>query len=291
MTTMTNPNRTPAVPRRRRRGVRRLVIALVVLAALLVVADFAAAAIFEHEVSKRARAEFNLADDPDVQVHGFSFLLQAISGEYDWVEVKAKGVPVKDLHDVEITADLRGVHAPLSELLSGAAKQVTMREVKGTVTIQASDVTRAIAANESDVVKSITRVTIDPVSEAQVADANAKPPAPDAKPEPAGKTAGARICATADIAGSSTDVCVFGLISLGDQQISFVPKRLEVRNGLTTGKLAGPVQDVLLKMLTLHLPTGALPFKITPTAVEVKVGQLLVSGEAKGVTFGAGSTG
>src|SRR5882672_1179608 len=111
MTTMTNPGRPQAAPKRRRsKAIRRLVIVLVVLIGLLVVADFASAAIFEHEVSKRARTQFGLSDDPSVTVGGFSFLLQAFSGTYDKITVDAKGVPVKDtLRDVEVSVDLYGV--------------------------------------------------------------------------------------------------------------------------------------------------------------------------------------
>src|SRR2546429_9487511 len=95
MTTMANPGTPRTAPKRRSKTIRRLVIALAILLGLVVVADFVTAAIFEHEVSKRARSKFGLADDPSVRVHGFSFLLQAFSGEYDHVTVDAKGVPVR----------------------------------------------------------------------------------------------------------------------------------------------------------------------------------------------------
>ncbi|HEU5474130.1 MAG TPA: DUF2993 domain-containing protein [Actinophytocola sp.] len=294
MSTMTDPYRTPVAPKRRSRALRRLVITLVVLVGLLVIADFAAAAIFEHEVSKRARAEFNLADDPKVNVHGFSFLAQAISGEYDQVTVEAEGVPVQDLRDVDVSAELYGVRAPLSDLISGSAKQVTVREVEGTVTLKESDVNRAIRANENDVVKTFNRVSINPMSEAQVADPNAKPPPADVEAEEAKKdktTAGTRICATAELLGTSTDLCVFGIISLGEQEIGFDPRRLEVRDGLSIGTLDQRTQSVLLSVLAFKLPTGVLPFQVTPTNVTVSPGQLSVTGKAQEVTLGGGSTG
>src|SRR5262245_66556662 len=95
MTTMASPSTPTRAPGRRSRTIRRLVIALVVLLGLVVVADFVTAAIFEHEVSKRARDKFGLADDPSVRVHGFSFLLQAFSGEYDHGTVVAQVVSVR----------------------------------------------------------------------------------------------------------------------------------------------------------------------------------------------------
>ena len=290
MTTMTNPPMPATVPRRRRsRTVRRLVIALAVLVGLLVAADFAAAAVFEHEVSKRARAQFGLADDPSVKVGGFSFLIQAISGEYDHVTVDAKGVPVKDtLRDVEVHADLFGVTAPLGDLLSGSAKSVQVREVEGQVKVKASDVNRAIAQNKNEVVHMFSRLTIDPVS-LQTATSGQPSGAESTQSKTAdGPTAGVRMCGTADIVGQNTDICVFGIISLVDSKISFSPKRLEIRNGLTTGSLPAPIQSQVLAPFAITLDPGALPFKVTPTAVRVEPGVLSLKGKAANVTLSGG---
>jgi hypothetical protein len=286
MTNTTNPNRPPMMPRRRSRVVRRIVITLAVLLGLLVIADFAAAAVFENEVSKRTRAQFDLADDPSVKVGGFSFLIQAVSGEYDHVTVDARGVPVQNtLRDVEVHADLYDVRAPLGDLLSGSTQNVTIREVEGQVRIKASDVTRAITEQENEVFRTLTRLTIDPVSE-QVAET--EPPEgqePEPIEEPEDTTAGARICATADIAGQSTDLCVFGIISLAEQRISFAPKRLDIRNDLTSGSLPPALERAVLDRFTITLDPGALPFEVTPTAVKVEPGTLSVKGKANEVAL------
>jgi hypothetical protein len=291
MTTVTNPGRPQTAPNRRRsRTVRRLVIALAVLVGVLVAADFAAAAVFEHEVSKRARAHFGLADDPSVKVGGFSFLLQALSGEYDHVTVDAKGVPVKDtLRDVEVHADLMGVQAPLGDLLSGSLQGVPVREVEGQVKIKASDVNRAISENENNVVKTFTRLTIDPVSEktATTDPAEGQQDGTEAK-DVEDTTAGVRMCGTADISAQSTDVCVFGIISLVDQKISFEPKRLEIHNALTTGSLPAPLQAQVLAPFRITLDPGGLPFTVTPTAVKVEPGVLSVTGKARDVVLTGG---
>lgn len=294
MTTMTNPGSPPTTRRRRSRTVRRLVITLVVLLGLLVVADFAAAAVFEHEVSKRARAHFGLADDPSVRVGGFSFLLQATSGEYDHVDVKAKGVPVKDvLRDVEVEAELRGVHAPLSELLSGSTRGVRVDETKATVLVKASDVNRAITQNENEVLRTFTRLTIDPVSE-KVATTEppegSEPETLEEAQERDDTTAGVRLCGTADVVDASTDLCVFGIISLVDAKITFAPKRLEIRNALTSGSLPPQIQSrVLAPFERITLDPGQLPFTVTPTAVKVDPGRLSVTGTARNVVLsGAG---
>jgi hypothetical protein len=292
---MTNPStpRTNPPPRRSRR-VRRLVITLAILIGLLVAADFGAAAIFEYQVSTRARSEFNLADDPAVKVGGFSFLAQAISGEYDHVTVDANGVPVNDtLRDVGVHVDLYGVTAPLSELLSGSTKGVQIREVEGQVRVNASDVNRAFSENQNEVLRTITNLTIDPVDERLVADPDAEVPK---QPDPAEQerdrtTAGARVCGTVDIAGQSTDICVFSVIALVDEQITVAPRRIEARNGLLTGELPGSLQARILPAAPIALDPGALPFTVTPTAVKVEPGILSLKGKAQNVVLGEGAGG
>ncbi len=295
MTTMTETPSRPA-PRKRRKAVRRLVITVVVLLGLLVVADFGAAAVFEYQVSKRAREQFNLSDDPSVKVGGFSFLAQAVSGEYGHVMIDAKGVPVEDtLRDLEVHIELRDVQAPLGDLVSGSLKEVKVREVEGQVKVKASDVNRAVAQNESAAVRSITNLTIDPVSEQDVATnpddrtaAEQEAAERAAEQEIEDTTAGARICATVDVGGEETELCAFGIISLVDAKMTFTPGRLELRNSVLGSGELPPVLDAAAKQaLTFTLDPGELPFTVTPTAVTVDSGVLSVKGTASDVVLGS----
>jgi hypothetical protein len=253
-----------------------------VLLGLLVVADFGAAAVFEYQVSKRAREQFSLSDDPSVKVGGFSFLAQAVSGEYGHVMIDAKGVPVEDtLRDLEVHIELRGVQAPLGDLVSGSLKEVKVREVEGQVKVKASDVNRAVAENESAAVRSITNLTIDPVSEQDVATnpddrtaAEQEAAERAAEQEIEDTTAGARMCA-------------FGIISLVDAKMTFTPGRLELRNSVLGASELPPVLDAAAKQaLTFTLDPGELPFTVTPTAVTVDSGVLSVKGTASDVVLG-----
>ncbi|CRK60407.1 hypothetical protein [Alloactinosynnema sp. L-07] len=279
-----------APPKRRRsKAVRRLVITLVVLLGLLVAADFGAAAFFEHEVSKRAQQQFDLRDHPSVTVGGFSFLAQAVSGEYDMVTVDAKGVPVNVLRDVEVHAELKGVRAPLSDLVSGSITGVPVREVVGQVKVKAADVTRAMSVNENQVIRSLTDLKIDPVSEKAVS----TPPADGAETEDEsevadteGGTAGVRLCGTAEIAGKSTELCVFSIISLSERKIAVSPKRMELRNSDSDVKLPPSVQQRVLPFFAIELDPGDLPFAVTPTSVKVEPGVLSVKGKAADLVLG-----
>jgi hypothetical protein len=294
MTTMTQTPSRPA-PRKRRKTARRLVITFVVLLGLLVVADFGAAAVFEYQVSKRAREQFHLTDDPSVKVGGFSFLAQAISGEYGHVMIDAKGVPVEDtLRDLEVHIELRDVQAPLGELVSGSLKEVLVREVEGQVKVKASDVNRAVAENENAAIRSITNLTIDPVSEQDVTtDPDSRTAAEQeaadraAEQEIEDTTAGTRICATVDIGGDETELCAYGIISLVDAKMTFTPGRLELRNSVLGAGELPPVLDAAAKQaLTFTLDPGELPFTVIPTAVTVDSGVLSVKGTASDVVLG-----
>jgi hypothetical protein len=294
---MTTPGKAREAPQRRRRT-RRLVITFAVIIGLLVAADFGTAAIFEYQVSKRAREQFGLTDDPAVQVRGFSFLAQAISGEYDHVSIDAKGVPVKNtLRDLEVQVDLRGVSAPLGDLLSGSLNEIHINEVEGKVKVKASDVNRAILGNKNPLVSSITNLTIDPVSESEVqsdpddrtAEQEAEAEKADELEEDDDTRAGAKICASGDIGGENTDFCAYGLISLVEgAKAKFTPGRLEIRNSvLGSGELPEQLEATILQVLTVTLDPGELPFTVEPTEIDVETGVLSVKGKAFDVVFGS----
>ncbi|GAA4447767.1 DUF2993 domain-containing protein [Actinokineospora soli] len=288
MTTMTNP-RPPAAPRRRRsKALRRSVVAFIVLAGLLVAADFGAAAIVEHELSKKAQEQFGLRDHPAVQIGGFSFLLQAFSGEYESVTIDAQGVPVNTLRDVEVHAELRGVQAPLSDVVGGSLDGVPVREVRGQLRVKATDVNRAIQANAQPVLASITNLTIAPAAEELVEDPDAEVTETEAEiADRAGKTAGVKLCGTVDVAGQSTELCVFSLIALENGGIAVQPKRMELKNKISRTELPQAIQQKVLPLFAVELDPGELPFAVTPTEVKVEAGVLAVQGTVTGIVLGA----
>lgn len=287
----TNRARKAGKPKRSR--TRPIVITLIVLLGLLVGADFGAAAVAEYQVSKRAKAAFGLADDPAVTVRGFPFLTQAIGGEYSHITVDARGVPVKDLlRDVEVHADLRGVKAPLSDLLAGRTDSIEVDEIEGQLRVKEADFNRVLQSNMLKVRTSdITNVTIAPVSEKRV---NSNPEAEsDADTDKADQealkletedtTAGARIGFRMDIAGQQTDFLVFAIVSLVDAKIKITPKRLELADSMGDKIPAPALQQMLLPLLAPELNPGTLPVAITPTAVQVDPGSISLKGKAKNV--------
>jgi hypothetical protein len=123
---------------------RKLLIAVVVLIALFVAADRIALLVAENQASKTIATSFNLPQRPGVSIHGFPFLTEAISGQYQQVDVsvgslQSNGVPVQDL-DTQFTA----VHAPMREMLSGGSSTVTADQATGTGTVPYSAVNQQL---------------------------------------------------------------------------------------------------------------------------------------------------
>ncbi|MQA07785.1 MAG: DUF2993 domain-containing protein [Pseudonocardiaceae bacterium] len=273
---------TKATNKRKRRGKKRLVITLVVLLGLLVAADFAAATAAEYQVSKQARQQFKLKDDPSVSVNGFPFLTQAIAGKYNEISVHAAGIPVANtLREVQLDAKLRRVHAPLSEVLSGNAKAIRIEEVEGQVKITATDIGRAVG---------IPKMGIEPVSERRVRipeedDESGQDDEDLRDAEPEDNTTGLRLDASTNVAGEETNVSVFAMLTLSGHKVDIRPERIELRNELTDVDVPDFVRNQIFDKFSVDLNPGALPFKVKPTAVTAESGALMVKGTAANLRF------
>lgn len=97
---------------------RRWLIVTAVVIGLLVVADRVAVVAAQDVVAGRIQADQHLSARPDVSIHGFPFLTQALGGRYGDVTLT-----MHDLHDTAVavrtlTVDLRGVHVPLGAVTS-----------------------------------------------------------------------------------------------------------------------------------------------------------------------------
>lgn len=291
---------TPQQGRKRGRRGKRIVIVLVVLLGLLVGADFAAAAFAEHTVSQQAREQLGLAQDPAVTVHGFPFATQALSGEYDHISVSADGVPVQDvLRDVSLSAELRDVKAPLSDLAGGNVQAITIGDLEAQVTLKASDIARVPPLTN------IEDLRIDPSSESYVRNGEGTDPdAGNATDDGEGgsgadgegdqqqddSTAGVRLAGKVQIAGERMEIFAFAIIELDGTTIRITPHRLQFGNDQETTVVPKDVQRALLPNFEADINTGQLPFTVTPTAVHVDSGSITVKGEATNVRFSSTGT-
>ncbi|GAA5157401.1 MULTISPECIES: LmeA family phospholipid-binding protein [Amycolatopsis] len=277
---------SPAAGNRRGRRARRIVISLVVLAALLVGADFGLAAFAEHTVSQKAREQLQLTDDPSVTIHGFPFTTQALGGDYRHISLSASGVPIKDLQDVGVNAELRDVAAPLSDLVNGNTDAITIGQLEAQVTIKASDLARI------DPLTKIQDLRIEPSSIEYVRTGQDSTDQETRQAEEQDKSrAGIRVSGTVQIAGQELEIFCFALIELHGTQIDIVPERLQYGNDKETTVVPQSVQKALLPEFKASIDTGSLPFEVTPTAVQVNSGSVTIKGEAKNVKFSGATAG
>ncbi|WP_312871987.1 LmeA family phospholipid-binding protein [Amycolatopsis acididurans] len=280
-----------AADKRRGRRTRRIIVSLAVLVAVLVAADFGLAAFAEHTVSQKARQQLSLADDPSVTIHGFPFTTQAIGGDYGHISLSASGVPIKDLKDVGVSAELYNVQAPLSDLLKGNTKAIDVGKLDAQVTIKASDI------NKVDPLTKIEDLRIDPSSisyvqtgQDEATGSDATTTTQNAQQQDKSK-AGVRLSGNVQIAGQKLEIFCFALIELHGTAIDIVPTRLQYGNDKETTVVPQAVQKALLPNFKATIDTGNLPFKVTPTAVQVNPGSVTIKGEAENVNFSGATSG
>jgi hypothetical protein len=278
---------SPAAAKRRGRRTRRIVISLLVLVAVLVGADFGLAAFAEHTVSQKAREQLQLTEDPSVTIHGFPFTTQAISGDYRHISLSASGVPIKDLKDVGINAELQDVTAPLSDLVNGNTDAIKIGKLQAQVTIKASDIAKI------DPLTKIEDLRIEPSSIQYVQTGQEATDSSGAtKEEDQDKSkAGIRLSGNVQIGGQQLEIFCFALIELHGTSIEIVPTRLQYGNDKETTVVPQSVQKALLPNFKASIDTGSLPFEVTPTAVNVNSGSVTIKGEAQNVTFSGATVG
>jgi hypothetical protein len=115
--------------------VKKLLVAVLVLLALLVVADRVGVLLAERAVAEQIASRGGLQGTPDVEIAGFPFLTQAVSGTYDDVQVHLTADQLGQPAGTRADVSLRGVHVPFSDVLSRSVGEVPVDRVDGTATV------------------------------------------------------------------------------------------------------------------------------------------------------------
>jgi hypothetical protein len=284
-----------AKPRRKGRRAKKIIIVVLVLVALLVGADFGLAAVAEHTVSQKAREQLNLVEDPSVTIHGFPFTTQAIGGDYGHISLSATGLRVTDqLRDADVTAELRDVKAPLSDLISGNTNSITIGDLEGKIRIKATDIARIEPLNK------VQDLRIEPATEDFVRTGKTPENKPTTTANPDDKQdsliAGIQISGTLPIAGilsnfsgntqvENPTVDCYALIQLDGKVIRITPERVRFGNGSNETDVPSEVVKSILQSFKAEIDTSKLPFPVTPTAVKVESGAVTLTGKAKDTNF------
>ena len=121
---------------RRRSGcLVALVVLLLLVVGVLVVVDRVAVGVAEDRVAEEVAARGGLTGPPEVEVAGFPFLTQAVSGEYDDIRVHLTAEQLAQPAGTRADVALRGVHLPLPDALSGSVQEIPVDRVDGTATL------------------------------------------------------------------------------------------------------------------------------------------------------------
>jgi LmeA-like phospholipid-binding len=123
---------------------RKFLIALVILVVVLVVIDRAAVLIAEREIGTRVQSAYGLPGRPGVSVHGFPFLTQIASGQYQEIDVSIKTANTDGVQLRDIQARFTGVHAPVSLLFGQGSGSVTATHATGTALLPYAQVQRRL---------------------------------------------------------------------------------------------------------------------------------------------------
>ena len=222
---------------------RALLVVLLLLAGLTLLADRVAVGIAEDRVADQLAGKGGLVGTPDVDITGFPFLTQVVSGRYEDVRVALDADELGQPAGTRADVSLRGVHVPLRTVLSGSVQQVPVDHIDGTATL-AYDLLAAQLGSDATV--------------AQEGD-------------------GLRITRTVEVLGRTLPVTAAGTVVLdGDQLV------VDVSNAAAAGvDVPDVVVRRAADLLDLRYPVPALPFGLQLTSVQPAAGGVDVRVQAR----------
>jgi hypothetical protein len=129
--------------------VRRLVVVLLLLVAVAAVLDRVAVAAAERTVADRIRQDQGLGGRPDVTIHGFPFLTQLVSGDYDDVDLTVRNLGGTGVIRVErLTAHLTGTHVAFGDVVRRDVDRVPIDRAVADVVVGIGDVNSFLSRDD-----------------------------------------------------------------------------------------------------------------------------------------------
>lgn len=230
---------------------RKLLIFLVVLLVIVVGLDFAGRAVAESRAGEAIATQANVTPAPDVDIHGLSFLWQAIGGNYEHITVTSHQLTAGRLTGIDATADLYDVRLTISDVMGGNLDNMTSGH---------ADVVASIPAPALGAVLQQQELTVGP-----------------------GDNGALRLGTTVAAAGQTFPVTI-------DVTPTYSNGTLRLSNArLVDAPAAVPaaLTNSLIKNFSVDLPLGAgLPFRLETASVRVDGSNLTLSGTARDVKIG-----
>lgn len=228
---------------------RKLLITLIVLIALLVGVDFGLRWFATQKVGDAIATELKLASSPDVAVSGFPFVLQAIKGEYDTININAPGLTLGEVTGVNADVMLNGVKIPLSDALGGNVNAMTASKADLRVTIPAANLAAAFG---------LSGLTITPAADG-----------------------GLTLSSTIAVAGQTFPVTA-------TLAAAVVDSTLQLRAGSMQGagiEVPAEILDAAISTFNLDIPLTGVPFNINTASVGVAGSDLVLTGSVSDVVL------
>ncbi|MFE3056231.1 DUF2993 domain-containing protein [Nocardia sp. NPDC059239] len=217
---------------------RALLMLVVVLAIALVVGDRIGVVVAQNEIGRQIATEYNLPQQPRVEIGGFPFLTQAVNGNFHDIDIKVgdwSGQQIS-VHDLDVS--LTDVSAPLSDVVHGRTSNL----VAATAT--------ATALVPYDTVQTFAPEGVQSISYA-----------PD----------GLRVKGTFSVEGLSVPATVVVTVAPTEDGIVVTPVSVQAAAGGPTIPLALLQQNLTFTVPLQRLPLGAQLTSIQPSADGLQV--------------------
>jgi hypothetical protein len=281
-----------------RRGilVRRIVGTIVLLTAVAVVADFTAAAYSEYRVSRSLRTGAQLSADPEVTIHGFPFLVQAVRGTYRTVDIRARAVRPDIPGEIVVEATLSRAHVPPGDLADVHLHSVPVDEVAGRMRIEPVELGRLFRIPDLSVQLKPTDKdkSDDGSANSDGSDGNGAGGSADGSSDTTSKLILTGTILTGIEPRTTQRVSVQADLLLDGDQVRIVATDLykekekdSATATISTPVVEGPLLDksVVLSRFTRTIDTRDLPFGVHPNKVKTEYGGIVVEGKGEDVTI------
>ncbi|GAB2715551.1 LmeA family phospholipid-binding protein [Nocardia thraciensis] len=265
---------------------RKVVIGVLLVVALAVVVDFTAAAYSEYRVSRSLRAGGDLRADPEVTIHGFPYLAQALRGEYRNVVIRARADRPDIPGEIMVETTLNGVHLPMGDLIDGNMRSVPVDRVAGRMRIEPVELGRLF--NIPDL-----QLTGPPADKSDGTGGSGGTGSTTQGAYiltgtiPVGADSTASDSTTTD--SDKVSVAVKVNLLLDGDQVRIIATDLYRDKSDTTISTTTTRADLdkvaVLARFTRTIDTRDLPFGVHPTKVEALGGNIIVEGEGENMTI------
>ncbi|GAA2018064.1 hypothetical protein GCM10009818_33910 [Nakamurella flavida] len=225
---------------------RKLIVAAVVLLVLLVGADVGGRLIAQREISKAIERQLTVGEPVSTRIHGFSFLWQALQGNYDALTLTVNRLEVPQIRNADVAIDLRDITLPLSDALSGNTDNLAAATGTARVVISAADLSAAAGGRA---------LTLAPAADGAIA-----------------------VTTTAEVLGQTVGITATVDASVVDDVLTLRVEGLGA--GADGPALPSDLTASLNGDLSLSVPLAGLPFPITGATASVVDGDLVLSAAA-----------